>query len=52
MFWGCLSWDKKGPCHIWTTETAQERKQADKEFAELNNALHERLKMEWELQTG
>ena len=29
MFWGCYSYDRKGPCHIWTPETAQEKKLAD-----------------------
>ena len=28
MFWGCFSYDKKGPCHIWQPETAVERKKA------------------------
>ncbi|ERF72881.1 hypothetical protein EPUS_08494 [Endocarpon pusillum Z07020] len=51
MFWGCFSWDKKGPCHIWTKETAQERKKADEELVELNQALEPMLKMEWELST-
>jgi transposase len=23
MFWGCFSYDKKGPCHIWKSETAK-----------------------------
>src|SRR5215471_5128591 len=26
MFWGCFSYDKKGPCHIWKKETAAEKK--------------------------
>lgn len=51
MFWGCFSWDKKGSCHIWTKETAQERKKADEELVELNKALEPMLKMEWELST-
>ena len=28
MFWGCFSYDKKGPCHIWEEETAKEKKEA------------------------
>jgi len=52
MFWACFSWDHKGPCHVWTRETTQERREAEKELAELNNALHDQLKMEWELQTA
>jgi hypothetical protein len=49
MFWGCFSWNKKGPCHIWITETAKEREQANKELNELNNALKDQLKAEWEI---
>ena len=52
MFWGCFSWDKKGPCHIWTTETAAERKESEKELAILNETFEEALKTEWELSTG
>jgi len=29
MFWGCFSFDKKGPCYIWEDETLKERKEAD-----------------------
>jgi hypothetical protein len=28
MFWGCFSYNKKGPCHIWQEETAAEKKAA------------------------
>jgi hypothetical protein len=51
MFWGCFSWDKKGPCHIWTTETASERTAADKELEKLNSSLKNALHTEWELST-
>ena len=36
MFWGSFSYDKKGPCYIWRPETAQEKKTAEKELAEMN----------------
>ena len=52
MFWGCFSWDRKGPCHIWTAETAAERKQADEELADLNETFREELQMSWEISTG
>ncbi len=26
MFWGCFSYHKKGPCHIYLPETAQQKK--------------------------
>ena len=38
MFWGSFSYDKKGPCHIWKPETAQEKKAAEAELAEMNAA--------------
>ena len=49
MFWGCFSYDKKGPCHIWTPETAAERKKADKILAKLNEELEPIMREEWEL---
>ena len=36
MFWGCFSFDKKGPYHIWKTETAKEKKAAKKEINKIN----------------
>src|SRR5580692_1396246 len=32
MFWGCFSYDKKGPCHIWKPETKTERTAAQEEI--------------------
>ena len=52
MFWGCFSWDRKGPCHVWTKETIAERKAADKELEELNISLKPELKMSWEISNG
>jgi hypothetical protein len=51
MFWGCFSWDKKGPCHIWKTETKAERKANDKILEEINAKLEPIMKAEWELNT-
>ena len=48
MFWGYFSYDLKGPCHIWEPETAVERKEADKEVEELNNALEPECRERWE----
>lgn len=31
IFWGCISYNKKGPCDIWKPETIQEKKNAEKE---------------------
>ncbi|KAJ9220690.1 hypothetical protein DTO027B5_2217 [Paecilomyces variotii] len=49
MFWGCFSWDKKGPCHIWKPETAQEKKNAEKELEILNREREALCRQEWEL---
>jgi hypothetical protein len=38
MFWGCFSYDHKGPCHIWKPETAAEKAQALEEIEAWNKA--------------
>lgn len=50
MFWGCFSWDKKGPCHIWKSETAAEKKAAQKEIDKINKEEEPKCKQEWELE--
>ena len=52
MFWGCFSYDKKGPMHIWNTETAQEHRAADIELATINSVREPELKAQWEIQTA
>ena len=52
MFWGAFSYDKKGPCHIWRPETAQEKKTAEKELAEMNTAREPEFRQKWELVSG
>lgn len=52
MFWGCFTWDSQGPCHIWEPETAPQRKEAEKELAQVNEKNEERMKAEWELTAG
>ena len=52
MFWGCFSYDKKGPFHIWSKKTAAEKKQPTKELDEINEAIEKDCKLEWELFTG
>ena len=51
MFWGCYSWDKKGPCHIWQPETKKEKEEAKKEIDKLNKELEPIMREEWELNT-
>jgi transposase len=52
MFWGCFSYDKKGPCHCWTPETAQERAASERVIEELNKELEPIKRQEWELNNG
>jgi transposase len=48
MFWGCFSYDKKGPMHIWKKETAAEKKEAKAFIDKLNAALEPLAKAKWE----
>ncbi len=52
MFWGCFSYDKKGPCHIYTPETKKEREAAQKQIDTLNEELEPIQRASWELNTG
>jgi transposase len=49
MVWGCLSYDYKGPCHIWHTETAAQKKVNDATVAQWNEENEPRLREAWEL---
>ena len=52
LFWGCFSYDKKGPFHIWKTETAKEKREAQIELDKLNETLESEAKENWELETS
>ena len=52
MVWAGFSYDKKGPIHIWSPETAQQKQQATKEIEKLNRELEPIYKQEWELNTS
>lgn len=52
MFWGCFSYDQKGPCHCWTPETAAEKRTAEEEIAKMNEALEPEARHQWELATA
>jgi hypothetical protein len=52
MFWGCFSYDKKGPSHCWAPETAQEKRIAMQEIEQMNKELEPLLKEQWELSNG
>ena len=49
MFWGCFSYNQKGPCHIWRPETAVEKREAEKEIQEWNNEISSIRELEWQL---
>lgn len=49
MFWGCFSYDFKGPCHIYQKPTTAETKIAVKELEIANRAREQRARAEWEL---
>jgi hypothetical protein len=52
MFWGCFTYYKKGPCHIWEPETPKQKKEADTYLAKLNAELEPIMREEWELNTA
>jgi transposase len=52
MFWGCFSYNKKGPCHCWLPETKQEKEAASTRINELNQELEPIMRTQWELETG
>jgi hypothetical protein len=52
MFWGCFSYDWKGPMHIWRAETAAEKKKAKEEIDCLNRILEPEARHRWEIETA
>ena len=52
MFWGCFSYDKKGPFHCWLPETKQEKEEAERTIEKMNEEFEPIFRKEWELQTG
>ncbi|KAI1520645.1 HTH-Tnp-Tc3-2 domain containing protein [Pyrenophora tritici-repentis] len=49
MFWGCFSYDKKGPCYFYQPETKAEREDAACRIEQLNAELEPLQREEWEL---
>ena len=50
-FWRAFSYDKKGPFHIWKSETLKEKGEAQIEIDKMNEELKE-VKQQWELEMG
>ena len=48
MFWGCFSYDYKGPCHIWKDALAPEKEAAKKRLEIMNQELEPIKRAEWE----
>jgi len=49
MFWGCFSYDKKGPFHYWLLETKQEKEQVERTIKKINEEFELIFRKEWEL---
>lgn len=49
MFWGCFSYDHKGPHYIWKPETSDEKQKAKAFLKKYNEALEPIAKRAWEL---
>jgi transposase len=53
MFWGCFSYNHKGPCFVWPeAETAAEKKTATQVLDEVNKEREEHCRNEWMLSSG
>ena len=52
MFWAAFTYDHKGPCHIWSKETAAAKKASEAHIAQLNADLEPAAKAEWEISTA
>jgi len=52
QFWGCFTYDKKGPFHIYGTETADQKRIATKKIEEMNAEREPRLRNDWEMNNG
>jgi hypothetical protein len=48
MFWGAFSYDKKGPCHIWEKETAEEKRERKADLEARNSLIEKANKKKWE----
>lgn len=52
MFWGCFSYEKKGPCHCWCPETAKEKREAEEAVQALNDEIEPEMHRLWEVTNG
>jgi transposase len=52
MFWGCFSYDWKGPCHCWESETKAEKAEAKIKLDQMNQVIERVEKENWEMTNG
>jgi transposase len=52
MFWGCFSYDEKGPCHIWDDETEKEKREAKAWMKARNEEREANCRNIWEIETA
>lgn len=50
MFWGCFSYDKKGPCHIYVQEPNSSKRHAEEVIEEMNKSLEQIAKKKWDME--
>ena len=48
MFWGAFSFNKKGPCHVWEKETAEEKRERKADLDARNSLIKKANKQKWE----
>jgi hypothetical protein len=51
MFWGYFSYDFKGPCHIWKSESKKESEESKEILGLWNKAIEPTLFAQWDLKT-
>ena len=52
MFWGGITYDRKGPYHIWEPEDTKSKKEAIAYMKKVNNENEAAAQEEWELATA
>ena len=48
QFWGAFSWYERGPCHIYQTETAQQKKEAQEVIDQINQNEAPAREKQWD----
>jgi hypothetical protein len=48
MFWEAFSFNKKGPCHVWEKETAEEKRERKANLDTRNSLIEKANKQKWE----